>query len=151
VDARMARMTGPDETMDRWWSRVDGAAGGLALDVALYALSTMFAAATAFNRTLPPHGAWGRIAVWGYAGATVAATLQMSMRRTGARGRALITGAAFLATAVVPLLVEAVQRAGGRTDRAQDEVLVIEAGGVRLWHSGTPYLGHAAIAALPPD
>jgi hypothetical protein len=28
-------------------------------------------------------------------------------------------------------------------------VLVIEAGGERLWHTGTPYLGHAAISALP--
>jgi hypothetical protein len=46
--------------------------------------------------------------------------------------------------------VQAAQRAGGRLDRAQEEVGVVEAGGLRLWHSGTPYLGHDAIAALPP-
>jgi hypothetical protein len=46
--------------------------------------------------------------------------------------------------------VESIQRAGGRTDRAQDEVVVIEAAGSRLWHTGTPYLGHQAIQALPP-
>ena len=69
---------------------------------------------------------------------------------SGTRGRAVLTTVAFAATAIFPLLVEAAQRAGGRTDRAQDEVLVIEAGGERLWHTGTPYLGHDAIAALPP-
>jgi hypothetical protein len=52
--------------------------------------------------------------------------------------------------ALVPLVVEAVQRAGGRIDRAQDEVLVAEQMGERLLHTGTPYLGPDAIAALPP-
>jgi hypothetical protein len=51
---------------------------------------------------------------------------------------------------VVPLVVQAVQRAGGRMDRAQEEVLVVEQMGERLVHTGTPYLGADAIAALPP-
>ncbi len=58
--------------------------------------------------------------------------------------------ACWVAVALVPLIVEAVQRAGGRTDRAQDEVLVVEQMGERLLHTGTPYLGPDAIAALPP-
>lgn len=52
--------------------------------------------------------------------------------------------------ALVPMVVEAVQRAGGRTDRAQDEVLVVENAGIRLLHTGSPYLSRPQIAALPP-
>jgi hypothetical protein len=139
-------------------ARADAAAGGLAADIVLYAASTIFAVITAHNVTLPPHGAWGRIAISGYAAATVLAVAQVVARRagairrlTGTAGRALLTAVTFAATALLPLLIEAGQRAGGRTDRAQDEVLVIEAGGERLWHTGTPYLSHDAIAALPPD
>jgi hypothetical protein len=62
-----------------------------------------------------------------------------------------VTLAAWAATALLPLMVEAVQRAGGRTDRAQEEVLVVERAGTRLLHTGTPYLSHEAIAALPVD
>jgi hypothetical protein len=58
--------------------------------------------------------------------------------------------ACWVAVALLPLIVEAVQRAGGRTDRAQDEVLVVEQMGERLLHTGTPYLGPDAIAAVPP-
>src|SRR6185437_5133229 len=48
------------------------------------------------------------------------------------------------------LVVQAVQRAGGRTGRAQEEVLVVEHMGERLIAGGTPYLGPDAIAALAP-
>jgi hypothetical protein len=137
--------------------RIDTSAGGLAVDIGLYAISAGFAAATAGNVTLPPHGAWGRMAVWGYAAATLLALAQALARRsglfarcTGTVGRAVLTTATFVATALFPLVVEAVHRAGGWTDRAQDEVVVIEAAGGRLWHIGTPYLGHAAIQTLPP-
>ncbi len=136
--------------------RIDTAAGGLAVDIALYAVSTVFAALTARNVTLPPHGAWGRMAVWGYAAATILALVQALARRSrfanlaSTAGRAVLTTVTFAATALLPLIVESVQRTGGRTDRAQDEVIVIEAAGSRLWHTGTPYLGHAAIQALPP-
>ncbi len=136
--------------------RADAAAGGLAVDIGLYLASTVFAALTSKNVTLPPHGTWGRLAVFGYAAATVLALGQALARRSRFRSltsttyRAALTVATFAATALFPLIVEAVQRAGGRTDRAQDEVVVIEAAGTRLWHTGTPYLGHAAIQALPP-
>lgn len=70
-------------------------------------------------------------------------------RFAGTGARAAITVAAFVATVLLPLVIQAAQRAGGRVDRAQEEVGVIEAGGLRLWHSGTPYLGHDVIAALP--
>jgi hypothetical protein len=135
--------------------RIDESAGGIAVDIGLYAVSTVFAAFTSKNVMLPPHGVWGRIAVWGYAAATLVAVAQALARRSswrsisGTLGRAALTVAAFVATALLPLIVEAVARSGGRTDRAQDEVLVIEAAGSRLWHTGTPYLGHAAIQALP--
>jgi hypothetical protein len=67
----------------------------------------------------------------------------------GVSGRLALTWVAWVGAALVPLVVEAVQRAGGRADRAQDEVLVVERMGGRLLHTGTPYLGHDAIAALP--
>jgi hypothetical protein len=49
------------------------------------------------------------------------------------------------------MLVQAVQRASGRTDRAQEEVIVVENAAVRLLHSGTPYLDRGEIASLPPE
>jgi hypothetical protein len=49
---------------------------------------------------------------------------------------------------VVPLVVQAAQRAAGQAGRAQEEVLVIEDSARRLLGSGTPYLSRDAIAAL---
>lgn len=137
-------------------ARIDGAAGGLAVDLGLYAVSAIFAGVTAANATLLPHRAWGRVAVIGYTVAAVVVLAQAVTRRrwpnfAGTGARAMVTSMVFVATAVLPMLVEAVQRAGGRLDRAQEEVGVVESGGVRLWHTGTPYLSHDAIAALPPD
>ncbi|MEV6931608.1 glycosyltransferase 87 family protein [Dactylosporangium sp. NPDC051485] len=110
------------------------------LDAAGYALCAAFAGITALSSTLLPHRAWGAIAWIGYA---VAVALVLVL------GRRPVTYLAFAATALLPLVAEAVQRAGGRTDRAQEEVLVVEQMGRRLVDSGTPYLGHDAIAALP--
>jgi hypothetical protein len=67
------------------------------------------------------------------------------------RGRAALGWLAGVAAALAPLIFEAVQRAGGHTDRAQEEVLVVERMGERLLHDGTPYLARHAIAALPAD
>jgi Glycosyltransferase family 87 len=140
----------------RWWRRLDTAGGGIPVDAVLYAASAGFAAITAYNRMLPPHGAWGRVAVFGYAAAALVALVLLVARRTGrfhrctgTAGRTLLTILTFAATALLPLLIQATQRAGGRTDRAQDEVSVIEAGGSRLWHTGTPYLDRADILGLP--
>ena len=141
------------------WAAHD-AAGGLAVDVGLYALSALFALVTATSSTLVPHRAWGSVAVYGYAAATALALVQLALRRSGDRwarpaARAGLAVLTWCAVALLPLLLQAVQRAGGvgggagRTDRAQEEVLVIEEGGRRLLESGTPYLGRAAIAALP--
>jgi Glycosyltransferase family 87 len=132
---------------------IDHARGGLVVDIVLYGAGTLFAGLTAANASLPPHRAWGHIAVWGYTAATLVAAAQAVAVRhhrfAGTSARVLVTAVTFVATAVLPMLVEAVQRAGGRLDRAQEEVGVVESGGIRLWHTGTPYLSHAAIAALP--
>jgi hypothetical protein len=125
---------------------------GLAVDLGLYTLSALFALITAVTATLPPHRPWGWIASVGYALAALAVVLQFAVRRVaGPVARMAVTLAAFVATALLPLVVEAAQRAGGRTDRAQEEVLVVERAGARLLHTGTPYLSHEAIAALPVD
>jgi hypothetical protein len=113
------------------------------VDAAFYLLCAAFAAVTALTSTLLPHRAWGTIAWIGY---TAGAGLIFAI------GRHRVVPVLFAATALLPLLVESVQRAGGRTDRAQEEVLVVEQMGERLTHTGTPYLSHNAIAALPePD
>jgi Glycosyltransferase family 87 len=128
---------------------MDQAAGGLAVDLGLYALSAVFAGVTAATSTLLPHRAWGMVAVWGYTAATVAVVVQLLIRAYGIRTRAALTWLTWAATALLPLVIQAVQRAGGRTDRAQEEVLVVEHAGQRLLDHGTPYLSHDAIAALP--
>lgn len=141
----------------RAWRRVDTAAGGLPLDLSLYTLAAAFAATTAGTSTLPPHRAWGAVAAVGYLAAALLAAGQLVARRrhpdaplAGTTARAAITALTWATTALLPLGWQAVQRAAGRTDRAQEEVLVVEHSGSRLVHDGTPYLGPDAIAALPP-
>jgi hypothetical protein len=134
---------------------MDRAADGLWLDLGLYLLSAGFAWYTATWSTLLPHRAWGNVAVYGYVAGAAVVLVQLALRATGAAGgwrapaRAALTWAVFAATALTPLLWQAMDRAAGRTDRAQEEVLVIESGGHRLLETGTPYLSRAAIAALP--
>ncbi len=148
--------------LGRVLTRADQAGGGLALDAWLYGISAAFAGFTAVYSTLAPHRAWGSVAMIGYAVATVLAVTQLVLRRVprqpgtmvrlaGDRGRATLAGLTWVATVLIPLLLQAAQRAGGRTDRAQEEVPVIEAGGQRLLDHGTPYLDRGAIAALPAD
>ncbi|WP_327007257.1 DUF2029 domain-containing protein [Dactylosporangium sp. NBC_01737] len=110
-------------------------------DAVLYGLSAVFAAITAVTSTLPPHRAWGAIAWWGYACAFLITLVVLR--------RLLLTFVVFTAVTLVPLVTQAVQRAGGRTDRAQEEVLVVEQMGRRLLDTGTPYLDRPDIAALP--
>jgi hypothetical protein len=133
------------------WSRLDRAAGGLAFDLGLYTLSAGFAVITAATSTLLPHRAWGAVAAVGYAAAAVAVLVQWLAGNRDPRLRAAIIGVAWVATAWVPMLIQCVERAGGRTDRAQEEVLVVEDGGIRLLHHGTPYLSDGTIAGLPAD
>ncbi|MET8040807.1 glycosyltransferase family 87 protein [Micromonospora sp. NPDC005215] len=139
------------------WRTLDTAAGGLAVDLGLYAVSTIFAAITAVTSTLLPHRAWGAVAAVGYLVATLAVITQLLLRRhhptarlAGPGARWAITGLTWAGTALLPLLWQSIERANGRTDRAQEEVLVVEHAGTRLLEHGTPYLGPDAIAALPP-
>lgn len=125
---------------------------GLRLDLALYAVSAAFAAVTAAISTLTPHRAWGAVAMIGYGLATLAVVGQLRVDAwAGVRIRGRLTGLTWVATAFVPLVAQAVQRAAGRIDRAQEEVVVVERAGERLFDTGTPYLGRDAIAALPAD
>jgi len=140
----------------RTLTAADRAYGGLAVDLGLYLFSAAFAGITAVTATLPPHGAWGRIAAVGYGTAALLAIVQLAARArwprlAGTAARAVLTGLTWIATCLLPLVVESAQRATGRSDRAQEEVVVVEHGAERLLHTGTPYLGRAAIAALPPD
>jgi hypothetical protein len=144
--------------LGRLGRRVDEAAGGLALDLGLYLLAAAFAAVTAAWSTLPSHRAWGAVAVAGYATGAALVGVQILTRRLrpgwpthGPAARAGLAVGAWLATALLPLLVQAVQRATGATGRAQEEVIVVEDGAHRLLETGTPYLDRAAIAALPAD
>jgi Glycosyltransferase family 87 len=130
-----------------WIRRADRAAGGLATDLGLYALSALFAVLTAATSTLAPHRTWGGIAAAGYLVATLCVLAQLGLRRRLAtwRPRAVLTALTWVAVALVPLVVEAVR------GQAQEEVVVVERAGLRLLDTGTPYLDRSAIAALPAD
>ena len=160
----------PTTRAGRFFARLDQAAGGYAIDLPLYALSAVFALVTALTSTLLPHRAWGSIAAWAYADAFLVALLQFLGYRlvrdrldatgrawrllralVGGRARTALTWITWSTAALLPLVVQAVQRADGRTDRAQEEVLVVERMGERLLTDGTPYLSRDAIAALPAD
>lgn len=139
----------------RRWQAMDTAASGLALDLGLYAVSAAFAAVTAGTSTLAPHRAWGTIAAAGYLLAALLVTGQLLARRrrptlAGLAARWTVAALAWATTALLPIVTQSAQRATGRTDRAQEEVVVVEQAGIRLVEHGTPYLGHDAIAALPP-
>ena len=129
-------------------ARLDRARGGLAADSALYGLAAVFALVTAMTSTLLPHRAWGAIAAWVYLGAFLVVLVQLALRRP--RWRMGLTYLTWAGAAILPLIVQAVQRSAGRIGRAQEEVLVVEHMGERLASTGTPYLGPDAIAALPP-
>ncbi|HEX2419352.1 MAG TPA: glycosyltransferase family 87 protein, partial [Micromonosporaceae bacterium] len=83
--------------------------------------------------------------------AAALAALQMLAggRLRGGSFRWFVVAVCWLGGTVVPLLVQAVQRAGGNLYRAQEEVAVIELGAARLLSDGTPYLTRDAIAAAP--
>ncbi|MFR9774528.1 glycosyltransferase 87 family protein [Micromonospora sp. MS34] len=141
----------------RRWQAVDSAAGGLALDLGLYTVSAVFAGVTAATSTLASHRAWGTIAAVGYLLAALLVTGQLLNRRrhpatalAGLPARWAVAGFVWATTALLPIVAQSVQRAAGRTDRAQEEVTVVEQAGIRLAEHGTPYLGHDAIAALRP-
>jgi hypothetical protein len=158
ANARATERAGPTEGpgRDGLVTRADRAGGGVVVDLGLYALSAGFAAWTAVASTLAPHRAWGAVAAIGYAVAAIVAAAQLVLGRPGStlRAPAVRAGlavAAWVATTLVPLILQAWQRAGGRTDRAQEEVLVIEDGGGRWLETGTPYLDRSDIAALPAD
>jgi len=59
---------------------IDRARDGLPVDLGLYLISALFAVLTAATATLPPHGAWGRTAIWGYAAATLITVGQLATR-----------------------------------------------------------------------
>ncbi|WP_412541174.1 glycosyltransferase family 87 protein [Longispora sp. K20-0274] len=129
-----------------WMRRANRAGGGVAVDLGLYVLSAGFAWLTA-SSNLPAHRPWGAIATIGYAVAALVALTQLITRARGGRG-AVVLGT-WGAVCLLPLLFEAVQRAGGHLERAQEEVLVVENSGIRLLETGSPFLSRADIAALP--
>lgn len=140
------------------WLRADRHLGGLSGDLVLYGFAAVFGAATAYASTLPAHRAWGAVAVIGYAVAAIVVLGQIAVRRvgaaltlTGAGARGALAAVTWASTALMPLVAQSAQRAGGRTDRAQEEVIVIEQGAQRLLDQGSPYLAREAIAALPPS
>ena len=126
---------------------------GTVVDIALYAVSAGYAGITAFNTGMPAHAQWGRIAVFGYLALTVLAVLQRFVGRGLARPavRMVLVFAGWAATTLLPLVIEAVQRAGGAAGRAQDEVYVVETAGARLVDTGSPYLSHDGIVAALPS
>ncbi|GAB3221191.1 glycosyltransferase 87 family protein [Glycomyces halotolerans] len=121
----------------------------LLIDLSLYGSAALFAGATALWTTLPPHASWGAIAIGGYApAALVMGFLLMQPGLTWTK-RALVAGATAIAVVAIPLAVQTAERAAGAADRAQEEVLVVEASAQRLLDTGSPYLHAEAIAALP--
>lgn len=121
----------------------------LTIDLVFYGASALFAGATALWTTLTPHEHWGAIAVGGYAPAALVAAMLLTQPGVAWFKRMLVAAATAAAVVAVPLIAQAVERAGGGTGRAQEEVQVIEAAGHRLLETGSPYLHAGAIAALP--
>lgn len=131
---------------------VHRAGGGTVVDLVLYAGSAVYAGIIAAVSNLPAHKTWGTFAVFAYVGLTVLALLQRfaagRLARPAVRMGVVFVG--WAATTLLPLIVEAAQRATGMSGRAQDEVGVIEVAGARLVDTGSPYLSHDGIVAALP-
>ena len=100
---RPARGTRPTERLPHLQPmiprrRLDRAAGGLAVDLGLYALSAAFAGVTAATSTLLPHRAWGAVAAVGLRRRDASPSLvAVAHRRPVTRGsRAVVTGRAWV-------------------------------------------------------
>jgi hypothetical protein len=124
-------------------STLGSAAGRWLTDASLYGLSAGFAAVTAFAADIPLQRTWGRMALWGYSVATVAA-VAASFRRWDEtqerRFRVLLAVSVFVATALVPLAVATYLRAQGDPgDHAQSEVIIVEEGADALFDGRDPY------------
>jgi len=142
-------------TIQRGWDRLHQAAGGLPLDLGLYLVGCLFAAITASGSTLAPHRAWGAVAAIAYGLAALTSVGQLLTRRrfpqlTDAKARSVVAALTAVGVTAIPLIGQAISRANGRTDRAQEEVIVVENAAQRLLDHGTPYLTQHDIAALPP-
>ncbi|MBB6039984.1 glycosyltransferase 87 family protein [Phytomonospora endophytica] len=121
---------------------------GLPVDLILYSVSALFAGYTALFSTLTPHRVWGGIAVGGYLPAAMVTALLLARPAVALSSRVYVLAATYAATTFFPLVAEAISRAEGTPGRAQEEVLVVEQAGVRLFELGTPYLGRDAITAM---
>jgi hypothetical protein len=116
----------------------------LIIDLLFYGLSALFAGATALWTTLAPHEHWGAVAVGGYGPAALVVAMLLTQPGVTWFKRALVAGATAVAVAALPLGAQLLERSGGAGDRAQEEVLVVEASGERLLESGSPN------SAMPP-
>jgi hypothetical protein len=130
-----------------WLRRADRTFRGAAVELGLYVGSAIFAGFTAIKSTLPAHRPWGVIAAVGYGIAAVVVLFQL--RTHHPRSRLRITLATWIAVCLVPLLIQAVQRARGHPNQVQEEVDVIERSGIRMLEHGTPFLSRDEIARLP--
>lgn len=120
----------------------------LYLDLALYGLAAAFAVYTALASSLPAHRFWGAVVLGGYIPAALLTIMFLTRYAAPVRNRLTVAIGCGIAVTAFPLLAEAIQRAQGTAGRAQEEVLVIEDSGVRLWETGNPYLTTPEIAAL---
>lgn len=119
------------------------------LDLALYGLAALFAVYTALATELLVHRFWGAIALGGYIPAAILTVMFLTRLGVPVRNRLLVAVGGGFAVTGLPLLAQAVQRAQGVAGRAQEEVIVIEGSGVRLWETGNQYLEADRIAAMP--
>jgi hypothetical protein len=108
-------------------------------DAALYAGSALFAWLVIASSDLPLQRAWGRVAVWSYAGgAALALLLAAAPRRP--RFRTTLAIAVMIGATVVPLLTAAAGRGGDEPGAgAQSEVFIVEDGASALLEGRDPY------------
>ncbi|HIW63938.1 MAG TPA: DUF2029 domain-containing protein [Candidatus Stackebrandtia excrementipullorum] len=121
----------------------------LYLDLALYGLAALFAVYTAVTTTLPVHGFWGMIVLGGYVPAALLTIMFLTQPAVAVTNRLVVAIGCGVAVTAFPLVAQVIDRAHGVAGRAQEEVIVIEASGIRLWESGSPYLTSQQIAAEP--
>ena len=104
---------------------------GWRIDVLLYGVSALFAAATAVAADIPLQRTWGEMAVWGYGAATAVAAFAWFRGRRAevedVQWRVVLSTLIFVAVALVPLIAAVTRRADvGPGSHAQSEVIVVE-------------------------
>ncbi|NNN22252.1 MAG: DUF2029 domain-containing protein [Acidimicrobiales bacterium] len=126
------------------WQKFKG--DQIAIDVILYVFGAGFALATIFISAFPDYRLWGQSAIITYGACALLSIILWKFRRKDSGNstfdlRILIAACAFGGSLLLPLTTEVTLSASGSNIiNTQNEVKVVEQGGIKVAHGQSPYI-----------